>query len=49
MGILTTLLRTVTWWNGQTLNTQLYTWRNGVKVGEDAQVARAAEDASIRP
>jgi NADH:ubiquinone oxidoreductase subunit len=37
MGILTTLLRTVTWWNGQTLNTQLYTWRKGVKVGEDAQ------------
>lgn len=37
MGILNTLLRAVTWWNGQTLNTQLYTWRKGVKVGEDAQ------------
>ena len=37
MGILNTLLRAVTWWNGQTLNTQIYTWRNGVKVGEDAQ------------
>lgn len=37
MGILTTLLRSVTWWNGQTLNTQLYTWRKGAKVGEDAQ------------
>ena len=37
MGILNTLLRAVTWWNGQTLNTQLYTWRRGVKVGEDAQ------------
>lgn len=36
MGILNTLLRAVTWWNGQTLNTQLYTWRKGVKVGEDA-------------
>lgn len=35
MGILNTLLRAVTWWNGQTLNTQLYTWRKGVKVGED--------------
>ncbi|MCU0912284.1 MAG: NADH:ubiquinone oxidoreductase subunit NDUFA12 [Rhodobacteraceae bacterium] len=35
MGILKTLLRAVTWWNGQTLNTQLYTWRKGVKVGED--------------
>ena len=37
MGILNTLLRAVTWWHGQTLNTQLYTWRRGVKVGEDAQ------------
>jgi len=36
MGILNTLLRAVTWWNGQTLNTQLFTWRKGVKVGEDA-------------
>ena len=35
MGILSTLLRAVTWWNGQTLNTQLFTWRKGVKVGED--------------
>ncbi|MDT0683374.1 NADH:ubiquinone oxidoreductase subunit NDUFA12 [Roseicyclus sp. F158] len=35
MGILNTLLRAVTWWNGQTLNTQFFTWRNGVKVGED--------------
>ncbi|MEI4234529.1 NADH:ubiquinone oxidoreductase subunit NDUFA12 [Roseovarius sp. D22-M7] len=37
MGILDTLLRTVTWWNGQTLNTQFYTWRYGERVGEDAQ------------
>ncbi len=37
MGILKTLLRAVTWWNGQTLNTQFYTWRKGVKVGEDDQ------------
>lgn len=36
MGVLNTLLRAVTWWNGQTLNTQLFTWRKGVKVGEDA-------------
>lgn len=35
MGILNTLLRAVTWWHGQTLNTQLYTWRHGSKVGED--------------
>ncbi|MCK0151976.1 NADH:ubiquinone oxidoreductase subunit NDUFA12 [Marivita sp. S6314] len=37
MGILNTLLRAVTWWNGQTLNTQLYTRRHGEKVGEDTQ------------
>mgnify|MGYP005696587769 FL=1 len=37
MGILNTLLRSVTWWNGQTLNTQLFTWRKGVRVGEDDQ------------
>lgn len=37
MGIVNTLLRAVTWWNSQTLNTQLYTWRKGVKVGEDDQ------------
>ena len=27
----------VTWWNSQTLNTRIHTWRNGVKVGEDEQ------------
>ncbi len=37
MGILKTLLRSVTWWNDQTINTQLFTWRRGVPVGEDAQ------------
>jgi len=31
------LKRIVTWWNGQTLGTQLWTARNGVKVGEDDQ------------
>lgn len=31
------LLRSVTWWNSQTLNTQFFTWRKGVKVGDDAQ------------
>jgi NADH:ubiquinone oxidoreductase subunit len=25
----------VTWWNGQTLNTQFWTWRKGKRVGED--------------
>lgn len=31
------LLRLLTWWNSQTLGTQIFTWRNGVKVGEDDQ------------
>lgn len=35
MGIGSTLLRAVTWWNSQTLNTQFFTWRKGHKVGED--------------
>ncbi len=30
------LKRAVTWWNGQTLGTQLWTYRKGVKVGDDA-------------
>lgn len=29
--------RLFTWWNDQTVNTQLFTWRKGVKVGEDEQ------------
>ena len=37
MGILNSLLRAVTWWNGATLNTLIYTSRKGVKVGEDEQ------------
>jgi len=37
MGIVKTLLRSVTWWNDQTINTQLFTWRRGVLVGEDPQ------------
>jgi NADH:ubiquinone oxidoreductase subunit len=35
MGLLNTLLRAVTWWNGQTIGTQIFTARHGVKVGED--------------
>ncbi len=31
------LLRALTWWNSQTLNTQFWTWRNGNKVGEDSE------------
>lgn len=29
------LKRAVTWWNSQTLGTQLFTWRKGVPVGAD--------------
>ncbi|MFV2002003.1 MAG: NADH:ubiquinone oxidoreductase subunit NDUFA12 [Paracoccaceae bacterium] len=35
MGILHTMMRSVTWWNSATLNTQFFTWRKGVRVGED--------------
>ena len=31
------LNRMVTWWNTQTLGTQIFTARRGIKVGEDAQ------------
>lgn len=37
MGIINSVLRLVTWWNSQTLGTQLFTWRQGVRVGEDEQ------------
>jgi NADH:ubiquinone oxidoreductase subunit len=36
MGVLNYIKRIFTWWDGQTLGTQLWTWRKGVKVGEDA-------------
>ena len=35
MGILQKLNGAATWWNGATLNTLLWTRRNGTKVGED--------------
>jgi NADH:ubiquinone oxidoreductase subunit len=35
MGIFSKILRVFTWWDGQTLNTQLFTWRKGIRVGED--------------
>ncbi|GHE03509.1 NADH:ubiquinone oxidoreductase subunit NDUFA12 [Allgaiera indica] len=31
------LKRLVTWWNSQTMGTQLFTWRKGQKVGEDGE------------
>jgi NADH:ubiquinone oxidoreductase subunit len=37
MSIFDPILRAVTWWNSQTIGTQLFTWRKGVKVGEDAE------------
>lgn len=29
------ILRLLTWWHSQTIGTQLFTWRKGIKVGED--------------
>jgi NADH:ubiquinone oxidoreductase subunit len=29
------LLRFFTWWNSETFGTQLWTWRKGIRVGED--------------
>lgn len=37
MGILNSVLRAITWWDGQTYGTQLFTSRHGEKVGEDEQ------------
>lgn len=37
MGILNSLLKAVTWWNGATLNTMLWSNRHGTRVGEDEQ------------
>ncbi|KAA9005643.1 NADH:ubiquinone oxidoreductase subunit NDUFA12 [Histidinibacterium aquaticum] len=37
MGIGHNIKRLFTWWDGQTFNTQFFTWRNGEKVGEDDQ------------
>ena len=36
MGLFKTVKRVFTWWDGQTFGTQLWTWRKGRKVGEDA-------------
>ena len=37
MGLLTSISRFFTWWDGQTHGTQLFTWRKGVRVGNDPQ------------
>lgn len=37
MGLMTFVKRIFTWWDGQTIGTQLFTWRKGVKVGQDAE------------
>ena len=36
MGFWHGLSRLFTWWDGQTLNTQFWTWRAGQRVGDDA-------------
>ena len=30
------LIELFTWWNGQTIGTRFFTWRKGIRVGEDA-------------
>ena len=37
MGLGNFLSRIFTWWNGETIGTQIFTWRKGIKVGEDDQ------------
>ena len=37
MGILNSLLKAVTWWNGATPNTVIWSSRHGRRVGEDEQ------------
>ncbi|MDA9980171.1 NADH:ubiquinone oxidoreductase subunit NDUFA12 [Yoonia sp.] len=37
MGLAHNIKRIFTWWDGQSFGTQLWTSRNGKKVGEDAQ------------
>jgi len=39
------ILRLLTWWDGQTIGTQLFTWRHGTLVGQDAEGNRYYEDA----
>ena len=45
VGIFNTIFRALTWWDGQTLNTQFFTWRKGIKVGEDDQGNRYFHNA----
>jgi NADH:ubiquinone oxidoreductase subunit len=43
-------IRALTWWNSQTLGTQLFTWRKGIRVGADDQgnIYYKNKDASRR-
>jgi NADH:ubiquinone oxidoreductase subunit len=43
------LKRLLTWWNGATLNTMLYTWRKGDHVGTDQYGNRYYRAASAVP
>ncbi len=44
------LLRALTWWNSQTLGTQFFTWRKGIRVGADeaGNIYYQNKDASRR-
>lgn len=43
--------RFLTWWQGQTWNTQFYTWRHGERVGEDefGNVYYRSRDGALDP
>ena len=45
MGILSELNQLLTWWNGQTFGTRVFTARKGQKVGEDEQGNRFYQTA----
>ncbi len=45
MGILSELNQLLTWWNGQTFGTRVFTARKGVRVGEDEQGNRFYQTA----
>ena len=50
MSIFRTLSRAVTWWDSQTIGTQWFTWRKGLRVGNDEQgnvYYRTADDKRI--
>lgn len=42
------LLQIFTWWNGQTMGTRFFTWRKGIRVGEDEAGNVYYQDATAK-